>query len=34
MFESDSTTVQTNNSELRYYEQLEKHIDSLDKTFR
>ena len=34
MFESDSTTIQTNNSELCYYEQLQNHINSLSKKFR
>ncbi len=34
MSESNSTTVETNKGELRYYEQLEKHINSLGPKFR
>ncbi len=31
--ELDLTVVQTNNSELYYYQQLEKHINSLKEKF-
>jgi hypothetical protein len=34
MSESDSTTVQTDNCETRYYEQLEKYINSLNQKFQ
>ncbi len=34
MFETDSTTAPRTNNELNYYEQLEKHINSLSKKFR
>ena len=34
MSESDLTTVQRNNSELLYYEELEKYIGSLSEKFR
>jgi hypothetical protein len=34
MSQSDSTSAQTNNGELHYYEQLEKYINSLSRKFR
>ena len=34
MSQSNSATVETNNSVLHFYEQLEKHINSLGRKFR
>ncbi len=34
MSESNSTTVKIDNQQLRYYEELEKHINALSKNFR
>ena len=34
MSQSNLTTIETNNGELCYYEQLEKHINSLGSRFR
>ncbi len=34
MSESNSTTLEIDNQQLRYYEELEKHINALSKNFR